>query len=386
MTRQSYAPPFRYSGKQPLSVKKGPANVKVLVAAKWRDRVSIRWGNAGGPEGASSFAFPACHVLDRLPPWRAYAGGFFAREPLCAALVVVVGKRRTLVPVSLGRTCPGHKSKPHLVAIPISAQEAGVIGSFDELRASGFRVALTKSINISDLHVPGTERLLPRAGTRVPRGSVVRVVPGFGPIGSPSVLKSNPHYRVPNFVGKRASVAIAWATRKSMFWAIPRLPALASSSAPHLFDAYRVVAQQPRPGGTIRQGVLVGRTYHPTPLTLTVTGSAAKNPDQARLLAKLPLQANPGSLIRVKWTVEDRSTGKPFGASGMFVRLTGTPGHTMESFAPPHPPPYVAWVGVPLGGIKQIKLGLLGYTQGIKGGTVPAPVYFPIVNSPFKHH
>lgn len=313
MTPQSYAAPFRYWGKHGLAVKKGPANVRVLVAARWRDRVSIRWGNAGGPEGASSFAFPSCHVLDALPPWSVYAGGFFARKRICAALVVVVGKRRTLVPVALGRRCPARKSQSHLVTIPISAQEADVVGSFDGLRASGFRVALTKSIGISDLHVPGTERLLPRAGTRLLAGSVVRVVPGFGPIGSPSVFKSNPHYRVPNFVGKRASTAIAWAKRKSMFWAIPHLPALESSSAPHLFDAYRVVAQQPRPGGTIRQGVSIRRSYHPTPLTLTVTPSASaagEKSQQARLLGKLPLQAHPGSLIRVKWTVEDRSRRK----------------------------------------------------------------------------
>jgi hypothetical protein len=64
MTRQSYATPFRYWGKQGLAVKKGPANVTVLVAAKWRDRVSIQWGNAGGPEGAR---------LERLQPLASFA-------------------------------------------------------------------------------------------------------------------------------------------------------------------------------------------------------------------------------------------------------------------------------------------------------------------------
>ena len=50
----------------------------------------------------------------------------------------------------------------------------------------------------------------------------------------------------------------------------PKLPALHASNAPHLFAAYRVVAQQPKPGGTIVQGVMVGRGFKPTPLTLTV--------------------------------------------------------------------------------------------------------------------
>jgi hypothetical protein len=55
-----------------------------------------------------------------------------------------------------------------------------------------------------------------------------------------------------------------------MFWSIPRLPKLPPSDAPHLLDAYRVVAQRPAPGGTIAQGVMVGRGFRPTPLRLTV--------------------------------------------------------------------------------------------------------------------
>jgi hypothetical protein len=55
-----------------------------------------------------------------------------------------------------------------------------------------------------------------------------------------------------------------------MFWSIPDLPVLEASDARHLFDAYGVVAQQPKPGGTIVQGVMVGHGFKPTPLTLTV--------------------------------------------------------------------------------------------------------------------
>jgi hypothetical protein len=55
-----------------------------------------------------------------------------------------------------------------------------------------------------------------------------------------------------------------------MFWSIPELPALKASDAPHLFDAYRVTAQRPKPGRTIVQGVMVGRAFKPTPLTLSV--------------------------------------------------------------------------------------------------------------------
>jgi hypothetical protein len=83
-------------------------------------------------------------------------------------------------------------------------------------------------------------------------------------------LKSHPHYRVPNFIGDSVSAAVAWADAHNMFWAIPHVPALPSSDAAHLFDAYRVVSQLPKPGGTIVQGVMVGRGFKPTPLTLAV--------------------------------------------------------------------------------------------------------------------
>jgi hypothetical protein len=63
-----------------------------------------------------------------------------------------------------------------------------------------------------------------------------------------------------------------------MFWSIPELPALKASDAQHLFDAYRVAAQQPKPGGPITQGVMVGHGFKPTPLILSVAlTSSAKH-------------------------------------------------------------------------------------------------------------
>jgi hypothetical protein len=48
------------------------------------------------------------------------------------------------------------------------------------------------------------------------------------------------------------------------------LPALPASTAPHLFDAYRIIGQQPEARHTIVQGVRVGDGFKPTPLALTV--------------------------------------------------------------------------------------------------------------------
>jgi len=53
-------------------------------------------------------------------------------------------------------------------------------------------------------------------------------------------------------------------------------------------------------------------------------GGSSKEQARARLLTPLPLAAKPGSTIQVRWTVDvpDGQGGRrPFGASGMFVRL-----------------------------------------------------------------
>lgn len=160
----------------------------------------------------------------------------------------------------------GHKS---YVTVPVRARETSIVGAYDLLHRLGLRVGLSSGTTISSLYEPSVE-LTPAVGTRVAVGSTVELTPAGGPMGSPSVLKSHPHYRVPDFTGRTATAAIAWADSHQMFWAVPALPALSSSSAPHLFDAYRVVAQQPKPGGTIVQGVMVGSGFKPTPLTLTV--------------------------------------------------------------------------------------------------------------------
>jgi hypothetical protein len=145
-----------------------------------------------------------------------------------------------------------------------------VLGAYDALHAAGLRVELTRPIAILALRVPSAARVSPPPGARVTRGNVVTITPGFAPIGSPAVLKSHPRYTVPSFIGRPAGAAVAWAAAHAMFWAIPRLPPLPASNAPHLLDAYTVVAQQPRPGRTIIQGVMVGRGFRPTQLTITV--------------------------------------------------------------------------------------------------------------------
>lgn len=111
--------------------------------------------------------------------------------------------------------------------------------------------------------------------------------------------------------------------------------------------------------------------------------AAGKEGARARLLTALPLHAKAGAPVTVEWTVKERVNGKlvPFRANPMFVRLIGK-GTAKTAFAQQFGPPYRARIRVPRGGIRGVKLGLMGYsTTGTT--TRAAPEFFPVVNSPF---
>jgi beta-lactam-binding protein with PASTA domain len=164
----------------------------------------------------------------------------------------------------------GTAAKPVLVVIPRSVRQTDLVDAYTILHRLGFRVAMDKPVAISSLTDPGIAGVRPAVGTRLPRGAAVTLEPGFGPIGSPAVLQSHPHYRVPSFVGRPLTAAIAWTEERQMFWSIPRLPALPASTTPMLFDAYRIVAQHPPAGDTLTQGHTSHGGFAVTPLTLTV--------------------------------------------------------------------------------------------------------------------
>ncbi len=122
---------------------------------------------------------------------------------------------------------------------------------------------------------------------------------------------------------------------------------------------------------------------------VALSGSAsAKDGARARLLSSLPLGAAPGAIVRVHWVVDvpDGHGGRrPFGASGMVVRLLSRTGaHWTQAASSPSADGDVniADVRVPEGGIGGIRLGLQGTACG-PAGCHSAPLLFPIVNSPF---
>jgi hypothetical protein len=116
--------------------------------------------------------------------------------------------------------------------------------------------------------------------------------------------------------------------------------------------------------------------------------AAGKEGVEARLARDVPLDAAPGTWLRLAWTLtyaEGDQRGRPFGATGVFVRLVSASGGRAETgLAPPgnyRGGRYSAAVVVPAGGIGDVEIGLQGWTSGA-GGTRRSDLLFPITNDP----
>jgi hypothetical protein len=119
----------------------------------------------------------------------------------------------------------------------------------------------------------------------------------------------------------------------------------------------------------------------------TALPAAGKEGVEATLATDVPLDVEPGTQLRIAWTLtyaEGDMRGRPFGASGVFVRLLSASGARAEGVAPIGAyagGEYAATVVVPEGGIGDVEIGLRGWTGGA-GGTRRSDLLFPITNDP----
>jgi hypothetical protein len=105
---------------------------------------------------------------------------------------------------------------------------------------------------------------------------------------------------------------------------------------------------------------------------------------RARLLTPLRLDAAPGELLTVAWTLagtDEHGRPQPFNAIGVFVRLlSASGGRPTIGFATPDAHPggrYDARVAVPKGGIGGVQIGLRGSNDaGV------SDVLFPLEDGP----
>jgi hypothetical protein len=156
-----------------------------------------------------------------------------------------------------------------LVTVPLATQTS-VTYAYDLLHEACLRVAIPETFTITSLWEPGPAKQDPRAGSRVPPGTVVTLQLQDGPLGSPAW---NPHtVVVPDFISLTASAAVEWIDAAGLFYEIKDIGPLLPSDTPHLLDAYWVKTQSPAAGSELTPGV-IGQEggFTPTPVSLVVT-------------------------------------------------------------------------------------------------------------------
>jgi hypothetical protein len=122
--------------------------------------------------------------------------------------------------------------------------------------------------------------------------------------------------------------------------------------------------------------------------SIVAVPAGAKDGVKATLTTTIPLDAAAGTRVRVAWrlfSVDERGKKRPFGAGGVFVRLLSASGaeakEGLASAGPSGTGEHEATVVVPEGGIRDIEIGLHGWTSGV-AGTRQSDLLFPITNDP----
>jgi hypothetical protein len=114
----------------------------------------------------------------------------------------------------------------------------------------------------------------------------------------------------------------------------------------------------------------------------------AKEGVKATLNTAIPLDAPAGTHVKVGFNLaylDEQGRRRPFGANAVFVRLLSKTGAGAKTGVVPSGPyadgKYSTTVVVPDGGIRDIQIGLRGFTSGATG-TRNADVLFRITNDP----
>ncbi len=171
--------------------------------------------------------------------------------------------------------CAGSRPLRGSGAVPVTRGE-DLPRAYLKLHAVGLSVTFTRpfSLDWSYECVPLVVGSVPRAGAAVRRGSAVSLllrIPGCS-VASPGVPVGRlPSYRVPDFIGKPLTAAIAWIQHRNLYWAAT-IPPLRAGNAASLFANYTITRQRPRPGGAMKLGNEGHDSFQPTPLSLTVNG------------------------------------------------------------------------------------------------------------------
>jgi hypothetical protein len=171
-------------------------------------------------------------------------------DVLLDTLAYVAGVHRLIVAAVAGLSLTGCGSRAATTVPPVDTGSFGT--ALARLHAAGLRVGaegfgrMPAGYRLADAFVGDQD---PEAGTRVPRGSVVRLnMHGANPIPSPAVPKHRPRFAVvPSLVGLPEPVAEQ--RLGGGFWPeLTRIAPLPASKSGRGLYAYVVTSQSPRPG------------------------------------------------------------------------------------------------------------------------------------------
>ena len=103
-------PDARLFAKSGLVIRPG-TNFRLIVPARLRRQVSIGWGNADEDHRGTTIVVDGCAGPSRAR-WLAYAGGFYARDPICMRLIVAADGHRRSVRIGVGKPCTRQRPAP----------------------------------------------------------------------------------------------------------------------------------------------------------------------------------------------------------------------------------------------------------------------------------
>ena len=103
-------PAARLFAKSGLDVRAG-ARLRLIVPDPLRNQFSIGWGNASEGHRGTTIAVDGC-TGPQGAKWLAYAGGYYARDPFCAPLIVAAHQQQRRVRIGVGEACPGQRPPP----------------------------------------------------------------------------------------------------------------------------------------------------------------------------------------------------------------------------------------------------------------------------------
>ena len=119
-------------------------------------------------------------------------------------------------------------------------------------------------------------------------------------------------------------------------------------------------------------------------LTLAVP-AYGKGDVTATIVTPIPADAEPGTPVRVVWSLRIEDGSHPVNADGVYLRVVAADGSRQDAYSRPGAHEdgiYAATVRVPTGGVERAVVGIRGTATGAGGRSERRDAFFPLANDP----